>query len=440
MPSPVNMSRLRLVALYSSSTIAFLTSAITTALTTSFATTVLLRSPIGGQALAAAALDILGLGAFLIFTFAYTRKQEQTILWDRRRRWAFAAGPIILALLSAVLTIATLAWMASNYDRLHQKPSNRRKLALLGAAFAMWTISVIAQLVFYALLLTFSSSRSTTSSPQGSPSRQRTPPKQRTRAPSLPLESLRPPPAVGADSAPASPTLSSHAMSPPESFRNSMQQIIRPVTSRTRLLRKSFNNQDSKSMHSERPTSMDAVRQQDGFETWDISSVDPHVTDTVRQQTAKVSKLATIPGSRPVSPANPLDGPFCEAPAEETAQQQGAQHPPAQSTRSLHSTSIAILPPLTSRRPSAPDELHIHPLFRTDSPAPPPNAMPGTVVTASPYAGQIATASHPSSMPPSRPFLSLRLNSSQDNINNGGGRPISSSPLSPARSRPGSAK
>lgn len=36
-------------------------------------------------------------------------------------------------------------------------------------------------------------------------------------------------------------------------------------------------------------------------------------------------------------------------------------------------------------------ELHIHPLFRSDSPDPPPVTTPGTVVMASPNAGQVIT-------------------------------------------------
>lgn len=38
---------------------------------------------------------------------------------------------------------------------------------------------------------------------------------------------------------------------------------------------------------------------------------------------------------------------------------------------------------------SSVNELHIHPLFRSDSPTPPPAASPGTVVLAAPNAGQV---------------------------------------------------
>ncbi|PLB51827.1 hypothetical protein P170DRAFT_471753 [Aspergillus steynii IBT 23096] len=53
-----------------------------------------------------------------------------------------------------------------------------------------------------------------------------------------------------------------------------------------------------------------------------------------------------------------------------------------------------LLQPEVSRGSAAPtltvaDESHIHPLFRTDSPSPAPTPTPGTVVIASPAAGQI---------------------------------------------------
>jgi hypothetical protein len=64
------------------------------------------------------------------------------------------------------------------------------------------------------------------------------------------------------------------------------------------------------------------------------------------------------------------------------------QRPPtALSTASGRSATPTMRPisPATS-------ESHIHPLFRTDSPVPPPSATPGTVVTASPYSGHLIKA------------------------------------------------
>lgn len=64
--------------------------------------------------------------------------------------------------------------------------------------------------------------------------------------------------------------------------------------------------------------------------------------------------------------------------------------PPAARQRSRSFSPVGARLP---QRPESPmgstDELHIHPLFRSDSPTPPPAATPGTVVTASPDAGKV---------------------------------------------------
>ncbi|KAI7092021.1 hypothetical protein KC356_g48 [Hortaea werneckii] len=101
-------------------------------------------------------------------------------------------------------------------------------------------------------------------------------------------------------------------------------------------------------------------------------------------------RLEPIPGSRPVSPAKPLDGPFPETSPEETPLPES----PIQSVVSSPWTQRASsdeLPPL--RRPSTHGS-QVHPLFRAESPMPPPLHSPGTVITASPYAGQIIGRDH----------------------------------------------
>jgi len=92
-----------------------------------------------------------------------------------------------------------------------------------------------------------------------------------------------------------------------------------------------------------------------------------------------------------VSPAKALDGPF--SPVE-----------PARDDSFLHTESPLATPtspsfpegrfPFPSRERTssvATDQSHIHPLFRTDSPLPPPVASPGTILTASQWGGQIVT-------------------------------------------------
>jgi hypothetical protein len=157
----------------------------------------------------------------------------------------------------------------------------------------------------------------------------------------------------------------------------------------------------------------------------------PHPLPTRTKPLIAATLLEPIPGSRPVSPAKALDMYTDGAPAAAavdhvddfnfgveradtpasmatirppTSQSMASTIVPASSaprrlsrssrpsTPSLVSTSSISLPFAESAAPFAPgaaDEAHIHPLFRSDSPTPPPVASPGTIVTASPLSGQV---------------------------------------------------
>jgi hypothetical protein len=196
---------------------------------------------------------------------------------------------------------------------------------------------------------------------------------------------------------PTSPTspisaLPSPAFSPPaspslQSFGDSLHHIVRPMSSRTKLINKKSFTRDSQSVCSD---TQSAVRTPppDGFESWDTSSVGLQVREAVSQSNPSRGRvLEPIPGSRPASPANALNGPF-----------------------PLEFDGSETLPPLplyseTSRPPSpALSEAHIHPLFRSESPTPPPAATPGTSIIASPLANQIIPFSQ-------RPTSRMRSNS-----------------------------
>lgn len=119
------------------------------------------------------------------------------------------------------------------------------------------------------------------------------------------------------------------------------------------------------------------------FDSWDTSAVDPHNRQTVLG-TSHVPGgpprfLETIPASpttsRSPSPGCPLD---LEPPPRR----------PAAARRSRSYSPAPRPPPALTRQGSA-SELHIHPLFRSDSPTPPPAVTPDTIITAAPDAGKV---------------------------------------------------
>jgi hypothetical protein len=157
-----------------------------------------------------------------------------------------------------------------------------------------------------------------------------------------------------------------------------LHYVVRPVTSRTKLINRPSFNRDAHSVYSAGDSSN--ISQSDGFETWDTS-------DAVVPGPSRGTVLETIPGSRPASPARALDGPFSLPDAESDLV------PPPK------------MVPDVSRPPSpATSEAHIHPLFRTESPTPPPAATPGTMIVASPLSNQMIAC-------PSRPYSRMRSNS-----------------------------
>jgi hypothetical protein len=155
------------------------------------------------------------------------------------------------------------------------------------------------------------------------------------------------------------------------SIRTSLSQKVRPVNSKTRLL-------SNGSRTGKRPASLESNTNGDeGFDSWDTSAVDPQNRQALDTSSPSPPRfpLETIPASpttsRSASPGFPLD-----------------LEPPQRTRRRSRSYSpLPKPPPVLTTRASA-SELHIHPLFRADSPTPPPAATPGTSIIAAPDAAR----------------------------------------------------
>ena len=145
--------------------------------------------------------------------------------------------------------------------------------------------------------------------------------------------------------------------------RSSMSQSIHPTTSKTRLLALKEKG---------RLPSLDSSIYRssgDDSDPWDASP----------PTHPKHRFLETIPAS-PMLPRNPsLDSASDLEPPAPIRQRSRSYSPVARAPRQMMMQS----PNASS------DELHIHPLFRSDSPTPPPMATPGTSVMASPDAGKV---------------------------------------------------
>ncbi|KFZ19212.1 hypothetical protein V502_03778 [Pseudogymnoascus sp. VKM F-4520 (FW-2644)] len=170
------------------------------------------------------------------------------------------------------------------------------------------------------------------------------------------------------------------------SIRNSFTNAIRPMTSKTHLI--------GTSRYSHRPPSLDFAAGErdfiDSFDSWDTSGVEgPAWESTLSFGVTNSSPLSAIPShphiletipasptasSRSQSPGYPLDFPPPNT---------YARHSRSQSPASFREHSRSYSP--------AGSEKHIHPLFRSDSPTPPPSATPTSIITAAPNAGVAIT-------------------------------------------------
>ncbi|OCK85301.1 hypothetical protein K432DRAFT_413399 [Lepidopterella palustris CBS 459.81] len=369
----------------------------------------------GGLAVAAASLAVVSLCAVGLFLIQYIWRRDGSRLQPKRRRLPLALACILSSATSLILSLITLILVDVNFKEVTQATTGSwtRQLPV---KFAIWALACVGQMAFYSSALTISHKSGKRQTPVFAPEpRDSVMSDIREPTPPMPLQIFPTSFAhkVSLASLP-SPTFSTTSSQSLRSWRESLQQIVRPVTSRTKLIaRHSSLGRDSKSIHSD-AQSIDITTLPDGFDTWDTSSVDPQVRDAVMQSVPSRGRvLETIPGSRPASPARALDGPF-------PFPSSGRQSPALSLPPKIYSDS--------SRPPSpALSEAHIHPLFRTDSPTPPPAATPGTVVTASPLSGQVISC-------PPRPYSRMRSNSAARSNS----RAASPSPLAKARSFHGS--
>lgn len=296
------------------------------------------------------------------------------------KRWPHRHNHLAMLVLpsfaAALVVAATLGRIKVRLDTFPELILGRSKKDILVSAFVVWAVSLLAQTAFsfsivwnserprQDYLSRYVASGLDIEQPMEEPSRLNTAstthPQRSQEAPLL------------------SPSSSPTATEALNSLRSSLSVVVRPVTSRTRLVSRQHSlPRDSKSSSLD-ISLRDRTSQDDGFDTWDTSGVGSHIRETVMQSSPPTTRgpgLETIPGSRSPSPAKALDGPY---------------NLPSPPQSPMHSSR-----PGSSRRQrsaSASNEDHIHPLFRTSSPTPPPTATPGTRITATPLAGQLMDA------------------------------------------------
>lgn len=371
-----------------------------TAIITRLASNTSSSSPVFGTSIAAVVFDfivlviLVGIVVFSLVARSTTGRSLQLLL---------SATSFVLFITASILSIYVLGWtwVKVDFNDANKRSKHSRDATLAG--FVIWTINMVAQTSLHI----FRSLRKREQAPEPQTEvvvERQASPRSIKRSLSFPLKSLSPnaSPFSRSTFEPGSPDPSTQRSPSTQSstFRHSISQAIRPITSRTKLmLTHASTPRDSGSfVVNHDNNSLEIFCRGDGFESWDTSSVEQgFINPFVTIPTLGKKSLEPIPGSRPVSPAKPLDGPFPDidepAPADKMPLPDSPmQSPILMSSDNGSTNSLAVPPPL--RRASSNQESHIHPLFRSHSPTPPPTPSIGTVVTASPFAGQVIHGDH----------------------------------------------
>ncbi|KAI4190493.1 MAG: hypothetical protein L6R41_000728 [Letrouitia leprolyta] len=287
-----------------------------------------------------------------------------------RRSLLFALG-MVPSIVGGIAVGALLGWANTSRSEVPTYMMGLRISTYLFVSFILWGVSVITQILFFACLAW--ASHPIPKSIQ-EPSLSTPDERQEMIEPSRPTTSTT----VQSNPFQGEPSSSNSPSAPPSeaaSLRSSLSIKTRPTTAKGKFLNRQHAFQSRSSL--DNPATKARASQDEAFDSWDTSGVGSHIRETVLQSSpvVKPSALEPIPGSRSPSPAKALEGPFF---------QHGSSESPPPSP----------LPQPTISRPksrarSASSEDHIHPLFRSCSPAPPPNASPTTIVTAAPGAGQL---------------------------------------------------
>jgi hypothetical protein len=345
-------------------------------------------------AAASSALDAVSLCCIALYIYQDVRQRGG---FNNRAAQArvLTGVSILLSTVALVVSLAQIIVIKSKWDEVIQALSAgpiSNWNSLVAAQIALWAVSCLSQIVLYtsafwqrqmpeAQAVAVSGPRDSVMSDIHSSHHTRNLYLMEPAQASSPL-------AAGM----SSPTFSSRSSHSLKNFRESLRHVVRPATSRTTLISRPSFNHDAGSTYSH-TESVENVSHSDGFDSWDTSSVSFQARDVVMQTApSKGTILDPIPGSRPTSPGRALEGPFLNKLPEEEEE----------------FTPPKMMPDI-SRPPSpAVSEAHIHPLFRTESPIPPPEATPETSIFASPLASQ-AIACTP------RSFNRMRSNSQLKN-------------------------
>jgi hypothetical protein len=357
-----------------------------------------------------AGLGLVALGSLAYFTLYHVRILERHPYTLTSTGWWLLVYGGGVAATALGLTGASLVWAVARLEDLPKLAAGRPPMILIGLGFGAWGVTLALQLSVYVMLGIWTRKVLKTQAigrldldfgirvPQMDQVRPQTQDTQRTFS-SHDLTLHSPPQTPTSKGLPSS--------------RQSSATRVGTSSSRIKLVKGSARSSlDTPAFPAGEAISIDSA-----FDDWDTSSVHRELRMVAMSSSPPTrSGLETIPGSRPESPEDPLDGPFLP-PSPTVFTTPNKSSTDISDGHLWHHTSLSrrqdptppSSPPNFSRPASAqrnkplalgsalaslqdsPMQDLIHPLFRPNSPDPPPNAVMGSMVTASPIANEPIT-------------------------------------------------
>ena len=310
----------------------------------------------------------------LLFLHVQRRGRNGSIVSRPRRQTCLTLTSITITFLAATAIGFTLGWTYNRIDTFHGLILGTDLRNFMLILIAVYGLAILSQVLFLVCLLWVRDPTLHQLPASIQPDLQMSVAEEESSRPATATTIQSNPFREVSFSTPASATASEG----PSTRRSSLSIATRHNTSRTKLIRQPSIPRYSRSSSFDNSTTARPSQDSQGFDSWDTSTVAPHIRETVHHSSPLLKKpgLEPIPGSRSPSPAKALEGPFFMSASPESSP------PPSPLPQPSYSR-----PPSRQRAPSGED--HIHPLFRTCSPTPPPTASSGTVLLAAPVAGAL---------------------------------------------------
>ena len=283
------------------------------------------HAPFSGLATSASALDVVALGSVTAFSIQHAWTKRGLIQHARGRR-VFAIGCIVLTAGAMTVSLALIATLKSRMDEISTSDSRTTITNWnhqIAGQIVTWVLACLSQIALFSSPL-WSKPKPEVQTVTVSGPRDSVMSEIRHSNTTTNLYMLQPTQPSSPLAALPSPTFSARSSNSLKSWRDSLQHAVRPVTSRTKLIKQPSFTRDTRSIYSTDNQSIENSFPHDGFDSWEV---DPSTRDTVVQiaSTAASTPVSTsllasapsrgtalepIPGSRPASPARALEGPF----------------------------------------------------------------------------------------------------------------------------------